>query len=205
MGNYIDKGSHTFDDNHDDNVRVDPTEVADFADRLSLSTSTASIEVAQEAGESLNFHIFSYKQYMPCKKRQIYKWASAKLALTEELIRTNQLRTIQLQQCSYLEPDTDYLTDDEMEEVSIDKQLCSLEKYRTELVELIGRLSISNRSKSQKRKKGKRFKRRKLLSKCNSSSSHTMNTDDSEMSDSSKMGVNRDKIVKRTPLKVKNY
>ncbi|KAI8118049.1 hypothetical protein FF38_06596 [Lucilia cuprina] len=204
MGNYLDKGSHTFDDNHDENVRVDSTEVAEFADRLSLSNSTTSIEVAQEAGESLNFHIFSYKQYMPCKKRQIYKWASAKLALTEELIRTNQLRTIQLQQCSYLEPDTDYLTDDEMDEVSIDKQLCSLEKYRTELVELIGRLSISNRTKSQKRKKGKRLKRRKLLSKCNSSS-HSMNTDDSEMSDSSKIGLNRDKIIKRTPLKVKNY
>ncbi|XP_023295428.2 uncharacterized protein LOC111678363 [Lucilia cuprina] len=204
MGNYIDKGSHTFDDNHDENVRVDSTEVAEFADRLSLSNSTTSIEVAQEAGESLNFHIFSYKQYMPCKKRQIYKWASAKLALTEELIRTNQLRTIQLQQCSYLEPDTDYLTDDEMDEVSIDKQLCSLEKYRTELVELIGRLSISNRTKSQKRKKGKRLKRRKLLSKCNSNS-NSMNTDDSEMSDSSKIGLNRDKIIKRTPLKVKNY
>lgn len=207
MGNYMDKGSHTFEKN-EENVRTDPTEVSELTDRLSLSTSTTSIELAQEAGESLNFHIFSYKQYMPCKKRQIFKWASAKLALTEELIRTNQLRSVQLQQCSYLEPDTDYLTDDEMEEVSVENQLRSLENYRTELVELIGHLSISNRSKSQKRKKARRLKRRKLLPKCHYNVNiMNKNPDDSEMSDSSKLGssTNRDKIIKRSPLKVKNY
>ncbi|XP_065358617.1 uncharacterized protein LOC135952543 [Calliphora vicina] len=216
MGNYIDKGTHTFDDDENTNVRTDSLEVSDLADRLSLSPSTSaisttSIEVAQEAGESLNFHIFSYKQYMPCKKRQVYKWASAKLALTEELIRTNQLRTANLQQpCSYLEPDTDYLTDDEMEEeLSIDTQLSTLQQYRTELVELIGHLSLSNKSKSQKLKKGKRLKRRKLLShKCNYNNKNTNhNEDDSDMSDSPKLetNTNRDKLVKRSPLKDKNY
>ncbi|KAM7354733.1 uncharacterized protein ACRADG_006294 [Cochliomyia hominivorax] len=207
MGNYMDKGSHTF-DNNDENVRTDSTEVSQLTDRLSLSSSSGSIEFAKKAGESLNFHIFSYKQYMPCKKRQIYKWASAKLALTEELIRTNQLRSVQMQQCSYLEPDTDYLTDDEMEEVSIDTQLRSLVNYRTELVELIGRLSLNNRSKSQKRKKSRRLKRRKLIPKCQYNINiTTKNGDDSEMSDSSKLGANtcRDKIIKRSPLKVKNY
>lgn len=203
MGNYIGKGSHTFD--HDnENIRIDPTEVSELTQSLSLSTSSTSIEIAQEAGESLNFHIFSYKQYMPCKKRQIYKWASAKLALTEELIRTNQLRLVEWSQCAYLEPDTDYLTDDEMEEVSIDMQLSSLQNYRSELVELIGRLTLSNRPKPQKRKKSRRLKRRKLLSKSNHNNN---NEDSSEMSDSSKFGINtkRDRIMKRSPFKVKNY
>lgn len=208
MGNYIDKGSHTFRNNNDDeNIRTDPDDVTTLTDSLTLSTSNTSIELAKEAGETLDFHIFSYKQYMPCKQRQVYKWAAAKLALTEELIRTNQLRSRLLHQTSYLEPDTDYLTDDEMEELSADRQLRSLENYRTELVELIGHLSISNRTKAQKRRKGKRFKRRKLLSKCQNNKNNNNNEDDSEMSDASKLGSykTRDRIVKRSPLQVKNF
>lgn len=208
MGNYMDKGSHSF-DSDEENIRNDLTEAASEtqSDTQSLTNSTTSIEVAQEAGESIDFHIFAYKQNMPLKQRQVFKWAAAKLALTEELLRTNQLRSTHLQQSSYMDPDTDYLSDDEMEEVTIDQQLHSLEKYRTELVQLLGRLSLNSRSKS-KRKKSKKFKRRKMISKCNNNMGNEGDYD-SEMSDSMpkiniSLNVCRDRITKRTPLKIKN-
>ncbi|XP_073821508.1 uncharacterized protein [Musca autumnalis] len=219
MGNYMDKGSHTF-DGDEENIRTDvedeqrsvtsthaATASEPSVDTQSLVSATSSIEVAQEAGESIDFHIFSYKQNIPFKQRQVFRWAAAKLALTEELIRTNQLRSAQLQQSTYLETDTDYLSDDEMDEVTIDQQLHSLEKYRTELVQLLGRLSLNSRSKS-KRKKTKKFKRRKLISKCNNKVSSSDCEYDSEMSEAPKISLHlticRDKVMKRPPLKVKN-
>ncbi|XP_075150993.1 uncharacterized protein LOC142225105 [Haematobia irritans] len=210
MGNYMDKGSHTFEED-EENLRPEeqegPNETSLQSTHIdqTLSNSTTSIEVAQEAGESIDFHIFSYKQHMPFKTRQVFKWAAAKLALTEELIRTNQIRCNQIKQVSYLEPESDYLSDDEMDD-TLDRQLHSLEKYRTELVQLLGRLSLNARSKT-KRKKSKKFKRRKLISKCNNKIESDCDYD-SEMSDSTKItfniNVNRDKVIKRTPFKVKN-
>ncbi|XP_005184564.1 uncharacterized protein LOC101890716 [Musca domestica] len=213
MGNYMDKGSHTF-EGDEENIRSDipndhnSSEVDTTTDTQSIVSATSSIEVAQEAGESIDYHIFSYKQNIPFKQRQVFRWAAAKLALTEELIRTNQLRSAQLQQSSYLETDTEYLSDDEMDEVTIDQQLHSLEKYRTELVQLLGRLSLNSRSKA-KRKKTKKFKRRKLISKCNNNKVQSSDCDyDSEMSEAPKISLHlticRDKVVKRQPLKIKN-
>uniref|UniRef100_A0A1I8PE42 Uncharacterized protein n=1 Tax=Stomoxys calcitrans TaxID=35570 RepID=A0A1I8PE42_STOCA len=217
MGNYMDKGSHTF-EGDEENLRSDLVEPFNelqhehqqqqqlLPSMPTLTQSMSSIEVAKETGESIDYHIFSYKQNMPFKTRQVFKWAAAKLALTEELIRINQLRCAQLQQASYLEPETDYLSDDEMDEASIDRQLHSLEKYRTELVQLLGRLSLNARTKT-KRKKSKKFKRRKLISKCNNKVSDCDDYD-SEMSESPKFTVNINlcggKVTKRTPLKVKN-
>ena len=187
MGNYIEKvilGEHHKLQSNSNGVQTKSTTVQ-------LTNSLQHMQM--DFSDSINFHIYSYKQHMQQKERQLFKWAAAKLALTDELLKAHQMRSrMQLKMNSKFshiskwQPQQEaHLTDDEGIDEDVDKnnghnstdlqEYRYLQKYRGKLMEVLTHLL---KTKSRKKSGGlkQRIKRKKLLSKCAALSGVKMNT-----------------------------
>ncbi|XP_034473641.1 uncharacterized protein LOC117781035 [Drosophila innubila] len=146
--------------------------------------NVVNIEEDEEEKANVTLHLFHYRQQIGLKSHHVVKWASAKLLLTEELLKQQQQRLQPNLKISLDELDSDaawaerqlaMLTDDEDDNedddtenrpprgTPLDSELNHLMNYRMKLRNTIVQVAQEKLRKREKTKI-KRLKRRTLIS-----------------------------------------
>ncbi|XP_002018622.2 uncharacterized protein LOC6593675 [Drosophila persimilis] len=163
MGNSIDR-------------KVSPTPTPSPIETIKPKEQEQVVEQQPEAPKldtNLPLQLFCYRQQLPAKNHHTMKWATAKLLLTEELLKLQQTHRPRAPRCPWENYEATMLTDEEDADGNqenrapnnddLSRELTTLKSYRMELRETILKVAHKKKTKTSQ-KKLKRLNRRTLIS-----------------------------------------